>query len=58
MKKVFITAAFITTIIAVRMILSVAISEQIAEAFCNVSISFLFFYAICRISKNKAKTNN
>lgn len=40
------------------MILSVMVSEQIAEVFCNISISFLFFYVICKISKGKVKTKN
>lgn len=56
MKKAFIVAAFITAIIVVRMILSVAFSEQVAEVFCKVSISALFFYFICTLSKDKLKT--
>lgn len=56
MKNAFFTAAFIAAIIIVRMILSVAFSEQATEVFCSVSISFLFFYCICRLSKNRSKT--
>lgn len=55
MKKVFITATIIAAIIAIRMILSVALSEQAAEVFCRVSIGFLFFYSICRLSTNRSK---
>ena len=58
MKKAFIVAAFMVAIIAVRMILSVTFSDQAAEVFCRVSISFLFFYSICRLSKNKLKKAN
>lgn len=56
MKKAFAVAAFMVAIIVVRMILSVAFSEQVAEVFCKVSVSFLFFYSICTLSKNKLKT--
>ena len=62
MKKTFttvaITAAIMVAIIAVRMILSVNLSEHAAEVFCRVSISALFFYSICRLSKNKLKKAN
>lgn len=58
MKKVFIAAACMVTIIAVRIILSVAFSEQVAEVFCKVSISSLFFYFICTLSQNKPKAAN
>lgn len=62
MKKTFITAAvtaaIIAAIIAVRMILSVILSEHAAEVFCRVSISALFFYSICRLSKNRLKKAN
>ena len=56
MKKAFIVAAFMVAIIVVRMILSVTFSEQVAEVFCKVSISFLFFYSICILSNYKLKT--
>lgn len=60
MKKAFITTAIIAAIMAmiivVRMILSVTISEQVADVFCKVAVSALFFYFICRLSKNKLKT--
>ncbi len=67
MKKTFITKALMTAlitavlmaaVIAVRMILSVTLSEQAAEVFCRVSISFVFFYFICSLSKNKLKAAN
>lgn len=56
MKKAFIAAAFLVAIIVIRMVLSVTLSEQIAEVFCKAAISFLFFYSICTLSKNKLKT--
>lgn len=56
MKKMFIPATIMVAIIVIRMILSVTISEQAAEVFCRVSISFLFLYFVCRLSANKPKT--
>lgn len=59
MKKAFMATACMVGIIAVRMILSVAFNEQAAEVFSRVSISFLFFYFICSLSRNrKSKTTN
>lgn len=58
MKKILIAAASMAGIIAIRMVLSVAFSEQAAEIFCKVSISFLFFYFICSLSKSRPKTAN
>lgn len=66
MKKTFIAVAFMAAIIAaimaviitVRLILSATLSEQAAEVFCRVSASFVFFYLICRLTKNKLKTVN
>ncbi len=55
MKKALIVAAALVGIIAMRMILSVALSEQIAEVFSRVSLSFLF---ICTLFKFKPKTTN
>ena len=52
MKKIIIAAASMIAIIAVRMVLSVAFNEQAAEVFGRVSVSFLFFYFICQISKS------
>lgn len=54
-KGLFITAALMVAIIIIRMILSFTVSEQVAEVFCRVSFSFLLFYSIVRISKNKVK---
>ncbi len=56
MKKIIIAAASMIAIIAVRMALSVAFNEQAAEVFGRVSVSFLFFYFICQISKNQYKS--
>lgn len=56
MKKAFYTTIIIIAIIAVRMILSVTFSEQSAEVFYRVSISSLFFYLICSLSKCKCET--
>lgn len=53
MKKAFIATASMVGIIAVRMILSVAFSEQIAEVFTRVSVSFLFFYCCFQSAKNR-----
>lgn len=61
MKRILIAAASIVGIIAVRMILSIASSEHVAEIFTSVSISFLFFYfilIICSFRKGKSKSIN
>lgn len=57
MKKVFITVACIAAIIAVRMILSVTLSEQVADVFTRVSVGSLFFYfcITCTKSRHNAK---
>lgn len=55
MKKIIIAAASMIAIIAVRMVLSVAFNEQAAEVFGRVSVSFLFFYFICQISKTNIR---
>ena len=46
MKKAFIAVAVMLGIIAVRMILSAALSEQVAEVFTRVSVGALFFYFV------------
>lgn len=51
MKRAFIAAITIVGIIALRMILSLSLSEQAAEIFCRVSLSFLFFYYICTLPR-------
>ena len=56
MKKAFIAAAAMVGIIAVRMILSVALNEQIAEVFTRLSTGFLFFYVLCISLKSKQKS--
>lgn len=53
MKKAFIAAAVIAGIIAVRMILSVSLSEQAAEVFTRVSCTALFFYCVISISRSR-----
>lgn len=55
MRKSFIAAAAsMLGIIAVRMILSVAVSEQVAEVFTNVSLTAAFLYfAILSLRSNK-----
>lgn len=55
MKNVIITAASMVGIIVVRMILSIVLSEQIAEVFTRVSVSVLFFYYVLLFSKNRQK---
>lgn len=50
MKKAFIATAAMVGIIAVRILLSIALSDQAAEIFCRVSVSFLILYYICSIS--------
>lgn len=55
MKNVIIAAASMVGIIVVRMILSIVLSEQIAEVFIRVSVSVLFFYYVLLFSKNRQK---
>ncbi len=55
MKKAFIAAACMAGIIAIRMILSVALSEQTAEVFTRISVTFLFFY-FCLVSTKSRHT--
>ena len=56
MKKAFIAVAVMLGIIAVRMILSAALSEQVAEVFTRGSVGALFFYFVLSISKNRRST--
>ena len=53
LKKAFIAVAVMLGIIAVRMILSAALSEQVAEVFTRVSCGALFFYFIILFAKNR-----
>lgn len=55
MKNVIIAAASMVGIIVVRMILSIVLSEQIAEVFTRVSVSVLFFYYVLLFSKSRQK---
>lgn len=55
MKNVIIAAASMVGIIVVRMILSIVLSEQIAEVFIRLSVSVLFFYYVLLFSKNRQK---
>ena len=56
MKKAFIAIVAMVGIIAMRMILSVALGEQIAEVFTRISVSALFFYFLISISRNRRNT--
>lgn len=58
MKKAFIAAACLVGIIAVRMLLSVALSEHIAEVFTRVSMTFLFFYFCLISTKSRRQAKN
>ena len=59
MKKVFIAAALMVVIIAVRMAMSVALTEQAANVFCSVSLTALFLYfLIDTLAKSKSKSKN
>lgn len=53
MKKAFIAVAAMVGIIAVRMILSVTLSEQVAEVFTRVSVSALFFFFLITFARNR-----
>lgn len=53
MKNIMIAAASMVGIIAVRIILSIAFSEQVAEVFTKVSVSALFFYFIILFAKSR-----
>ena len=56
MKKAFIAVAAMAGIIAVRMILSVTLGEQVSEVFTRVSVGALFFFFLLSISKNRRST--
>ena len=58
MKKAFIAAACLVGIIAVRMILSVALSEHIAEVFTRVSSTSLFLYFCLLSTKSHRQAKN
>lgn len=58
MKKAFIAAVAMAGIIAVRMILSVAFGEYIAEVFIKVSVTSLFLYFCLISTKSRHKTKN
>lgn len=53
MKKAFIAVAVMLGIIAVRMILSAALSEQVAEVFTRVSVGALFFFFLITFTRNR-----
>lgn len=53
MKKAFIAAASIAGTIAARMILSVTLSEQVADVFTKTATSFLFFYYVFTLTKKR-----
>lgn len=60
MKKAIITAASVTGIMAgiiiVRIILSINLSDLVAEVFSNVSIAILFYYCIVRAIRSRKNT--
>ncbi|MCX4322961.1 MAG: hypothetical protein OSJ59_08340 [Lachnospiraceae bacterium] len=53
MKKAFIAVAAMAGIIAVRMILSVTLGEQVSEVFTRVSVGALFFFFLITFAKNR-----
>lgn len=53
MRKVMIAVAATVGIIIIRVILSFTVNEQVAEVFTNAVSSFLFFYLILSISKQR-----
>lgn len=54
MKKAFIAAAVsMLGIIVIRMILSVTVSEHVAELFTNTSLTALFLYFSLLAAKSK-----
>lgn len=53
MKKVMIAVAAMMGIIIIRMILSFTVNEQVAEVFTDAVSSFLFFYLILSINKQR-----
>lgn len=57
MKKPFLAAAAsMLGIIVIRIILSVTVSESVAEVFTNISLTALFLYfVLISIRKNKEK---
>lgn len=55
MKNALIAAASVVGIIIVRMLLSITLSEQIANVFTGLSLSFLLYYFIINSSKRKSK---
>lgn len=58
MKNILIAAASMAGIIAIRMILSVALSEQAADIFTKASVTFLFFFFILLFAKNRKNSKN
>ncbi len=58
MKNVLMAVVSVVGIIVVRMILSIAFTDQIAEVFARTAIGILFFYFIgMSISRKKLKKN-
>lgn len=59
MKKALIATASMVGIIVVRIILAINLNEQIANVFTGLSVSFLFYYFICRAIyiRRTAKSN-
>lgn len=59
MKNVLMAVVSVVGIIVVRVILSIAFTDQIAEVFARTAIGILFFYLIASIgiSSRKRKLN-
>lgn len=53
MKNVLLAVTATVGIIIIRMILSLTVNEQAAEMFTNAASSFLFFYLILSINKQR-----
>lgn len=55
MKKILVALVAMCGIIVVRMILSVTLTEQVAEVFSRISIAILFYYFICTAISSRSK---
>lgn len=55
MKKILVALVTMCGIIVVRMILSVTLTEQVAEVFSRISIGILFYYFICTAISSRSK---
>lgn len=55
MKSILIAAVSMVGIIVMRVILSIAFTDQTAEVFARIAVSILFFYFLGRLSNGKLK---